>query len=58
MAKPKVHVYQPVDETGESYKRMAAKGIDLKLPKETWMDVANEDVLAKWRQRFEGKALI
>ena len=26
MTKPKVHIYQPVDDTGESYRRMEARG--------------------------------
>jgi phosphoglycerate dehydrogenase-like enzyme len=41
VAKPKVHVYQPIDETGKSYERMRAAGIDLKMPDEVWMDAAN-----------------
>ncbi len=41
MAKPKVDVYQPVDETGESYRRMREAGIEIKMPGESWMDAAN-----------------
>lgn len=41
MAKPKVQIYQPVDETGESYRRMEDAGIEVKMPHETWMDAAS-----------------
>ncbi len=41
VAKPKVQIYQPVDETGESYRRMEDAGIEVKMPHETWMDAAN-----------------
>ena len=41
MAKPKIHVYQPADETGESYARMRDAGIELKMSDATWMDAAN-----------------
>ena len=41
MAKPKVHVYQPADETGESYRRWEEAGIELVMPDGTWMDAAN-----------------
>lgn len=41
MAKPKVHIYQPVDDTGESYRRMEARGIDVLSPVETYLDAAN-----------------
>lgn len=41
MAKPKVHVYQPADETGDSYKRMEKAGIELKITDQGWMDAAN-----------------
>ncbi len=46
MAKPKVQIYQPADESGESYKQMIESGIELKMPDETWMDAANrrEDI--------------
>lgn len=41
MAKPKVHIYHPVDETGESYRRMKDAGIDLKMPEEQWSVLTN-----------------
>ena len=41
MAKPKVHVYQPVDETGESYRRMREAGIEVKVPQESYLEAAN-----------------
>ncbi len=41
MAKPLVRVYQAVDETGESYARMRAAGIELKMPDESWAEAAN-----------------
>lgn len=41
MAKPKVHVYQPVDETGDSHRRMEEAGIELKITDRGWMDAAN-----------------
>ena len=42
MAKPKVHIYQPVDETGASYQRMREAGIDVKLEDLAWMDASNK----------------
>lgn len=42
MAKPRVHVYQPVDDTGESYRRMEQRGIDVLFPKESYLDAANQ----------------
>ena len=47
MSQPKVHVYQPVDDTGESYRRMEAKGILVQVPKENYVDAANR------RERME-----
>ncbi|MBM3607031.1 MAG: dehydrogenase [Alphaproteobacteria bacterium] len=41
MGKPKVHIYQPVDDTGESYRRMEAAGITVKTPVENYLDAAN-----------------
>ena len=41
MAKPKVQIYQASDETGESYKRMAAAGIDVIMPPENWVEAYN-----------------
>lgn len=41
MSKPKVHVYQPVDDTGESYRRMESRGIHVQVPKENYVDAAN-----------------
>jgi phosphoglycerate dehydrogenase-like enzyme len=41
MQKPKVHVYNPVDETGESYRRMSEAGIEVIRPGELWATAAN-----------------
>lgn len=41
MAGPKVHVYQPVDETGESYRRLREAGVEVIMPDEVWMEAAN-----------------
>ena len=41
MAKPKVHIYQAADETGESHKELEAAGIDLSLPDEAWVSASN-----------------
>lgn len=41
MARPKVHVYLPADETGESYQRWRDAGIEVTMPDGTWMDLAN-----------------
>jgi len=41
VAKPKINIYQPVDETGESYARMRQSGIELQMPEENWMEAAN-----------------
>lgn len=42
MAKPKVDVYMPADESRKSYDRMAAAGVDIKIPAENWMVQANQ----------------
>ena len=42
MTKPKVHVYQPVDDTGESYRRMAEAGIEVFAPMRNYLDSAND----------------
>lgn len=47
MTKPKVHIYQPVDDTGESYRRMEARGIHVATPVENYLDAANR------RERLE-----
>lgn len=41
MPGPKVHVYQPVDETGESYRRWREAGIDVVAPEESYLEAAN-----------------
>ena len=41
MPKPKVHIFQPVDETGASHERLRAAGIDLKVPEMAWSQMAN-----------------
>ncbi len=41
MAAPKVHIFQPVDETGQTHERMKRAGINLKLPEMSWMEQAN-----------------
>jgi D-3-phosphoglycerate dehydrogenase len=41
MQKPKVHIYNPVDETGESYRRMDEAGIEVIRPDEVWAKAAN-----------------
>ncbi len=41
MAKPKVHIYMPVDETGKSHKLMEDAGADVIAPDEGWMTKAN-----------------
>ena len=41
MSAPKVHIFQPVDETGHTHDRLRRAGIDLKLPEITWMEAAN-----------------
>ncbi len=41
MQKPKVHIYNPVDETGESYRRMSEAGIAVIRPDEVWAKAAN-----------------
>ncbi len=42
MTLPKVHIFQRVDETGESHARLKRAGIDLKVADMNWMDAANE----------------
>jgi D-3-phosphoglycerate dehydrogenase len=42
MAAPKVDIFQPVDETGESHERLKRAGIHVKIPAMSWMDMANE----------------
>ena len=41
MAKPKVQIYQPVDETGESHKEMEAAGAEVKVAARAWAQQAN-----------------
>ena len=36
MTKPIVHIYQPVDTTGDSHKRLEAAGAQLVMPEGTW----------------------
>lgn len=41
MAKPKVHIFQPADDSGESHKALEAAGIDLQVPAGNWAEVSN-----------------
>lgn len=41
MGRPKVHIFQAVDETGESHARLRRAGVDLKVAEKPWMQVAN-----------------
>ena len=41
MARPKVHIFQPVDETGEYHERLRQAGVELKVPALSWMQTAN-----------------
>ena len=41
VAKPKVDVYMPADESRESYERMAQAGAEINIPAENWMVQAN-----------------
>jgi phosphoglycerate dehydrogenase-like enzyme len=41
MAKPKVQIYQPVDETGESHRKMEAAGAEVKVATRAWAQQAN-----------------
>ena len=41
MNKPRIHIYQPVDDTGESYRRMRERGLDVIAPVENYLDAAN-----------------
>ena len=41
MAKPIVHIYQPVDQTGKSHERLEAAGAQLIMPDGTWDLMAN-----------------
>ncbi|MFP6736935.1 MAG: NAD(P)-dependent oxidoreductase [Rhodospirillales bacterium] len=41
MAKAIADVFQPVDEDGDSYQRMRAKGIEVIVPDEAWASAAN-----------------
>jgi D-3-phosphoglycerate dehydrogenase / 2-oxoglutarate reductase len=41
MAKPKVQIYQPVDETGESHKKIEAAGAVVKAAAAAWASQAN-----------------
>ncbi|MDH7796594.1 MULTISPECIES: NAD(P)-dependent oxidoreductase [unclassified Beijerinckia] len=41
MSKPKVHIYNPVDETGESYRRMREAGLEVVKAEELWATAAN-----------------
>ncbi len=38
--KPKIQIYQAADETGLSYVRMDAAGIDVRMPEESWLEAA------------------
>jgi D-3-phosphoglycerate dehydrogenase / 2-oxoglutarate reductase len=40
-AGPKVHIFQSVDESGESHARLRKAGVDLKVAEKPWMQVAN-----------------
>ena len=44
MAKPIVHIYQPVDQTGKSHERLEAAGARLIMPAGTWDLMANSRV--------------
>lgn len=41
MPKPKVHIFQPVDETGASHERLRSAGVDVKVPEMHWSQMAN-----------------
>lgn len=41
MAKPKVQIYQPVDETGESHRKLEAAGAQVKAAAAAWGSQAN-----------------
>jgi phosphoglycerate dehydrogenase-like enzyme len=41
MAKPKVHIFQSVDETGDYHERLRKAGVELKVPAQLWMHTAN-----------------
>jgi D-3-phosphoglycerate dehydrogenase len=51
MPGPKVHIFQPVDEKGDSHQRLRKAGVDLKLAEMTWMDMAN--LTSSWDQEFD-----
>jgi phosphoglycerate dehydrogenase-like enzyme len=40
MAKPKVYIYTPVDQSGESHRRLVEAGCDLRIGEATWHNVA------------------
>ena len=42
MAKPKVHIFQPADETGESHKFLEAAGVEGKVPAASWIEASNQ----------------
>ena len=44
MAKPIVHIYQPVDQIGKSHERLESAGAQLIMPEETWDLMANSRV--------------
>lgn len=43
MSKPKVYIYTPIDQSGESHNRIVEAGCELRLGKATWQNTANAD---------------
>ena len=39
--RPKVHIFQSIDESGESHARLRKAGVDLKVAEKPWMQLAN-----------------
>ncbi|MBW1799480.1 MAG: hypothetical protein JRJ85_02010 [Deltaproteobacteria bacterium] len=43
MSKPKVFIYTPIDQIGESHERIVEAGCELRLGEVTWQNIANGD---------------
>ena len=43
MTKPKVYIYTPLDESGESHKRIEEEGCELRLGEATWQNITGGD---------------
>jgi len=56
MSGPKVHIYQAVDETGESHERLSKHGIELIVAEGIWAEKAN--VREKVEQRFDADTIV